>query len=94
MGRGLEGKVKGEVGERDLCGGLRGRGGGVQGLVGMGAGEFGEGVKECVQDVKWCVGERDIRIMGKMEFNLWGGWRGTVGGEGDVGTTVKTGYQF
>jgi hypothetical protein len=54
-------------------------------------------MKECVQDVNWCVGERDIRIMGKMEFNLRGGWRGMERGEGDVGSghyTVITGYRF
>ncbi len=50
------GKVKGEVGERDLCGGLRGS-------------EGGGGER------KVCRG-RDIRNMGKMEFNC-----GLVGGE-------------
>ncbi len=29
-----------------------------------------------MQDVKWCVDDREIRIMGKMEFNC-----GLVGGE-------------
>ncbi len=43
-----------------------------------------------MQDVKWCVDDRDIRIMGKMEFNcgLLPVGRGMVGGEGHVGTTL------